>query len=121
MGRLILDTIGELAPFYALSAAAFVGGSLVPWGGHNILEPAFYGKPVFFGPHMKNFAALAEVFLKAEAARIVKTDGDLAAMFLAAGEGTLVEMGKRARLVLESLAGATDRAIEAVEKMMSAR
>jgi len=118
---LILDTIGELAPFYALSAAAFVGGSLVPWGGHNILEPAFYGKPVFFGPHMKNFAALAEVFLKAEAARIVKTDGDLAAMFLAAGEGTLVEMGKRARLVLESLAGATDRAIEAVEKMMSAR
>ncbi len=116
---LILDTIGELAPFYALSTGAFVGGSLVPWGGHNILEPAYYGKPLFFGPHMKNFAALAEVFLKESAARIVKTDKDLVAMFLADGEGNLEEMGKRARLVLQSLAGATDRAIEAAEKMIS--
>ena len=117
---LILDTIGELAIFYALSTGAFVGGSLVSWGGHNILEPAYYGKPVFFGPHMKNFAALADVFLKADAARIVRTDEDLVAMFLADGEGELVEMGKRARRVLQSLAGATDRAIEAAEKMISA-
>ena len=117
---LILDTIGELAPCYALAGAAFVGGSLVPWGGHNILEPAYYGKPIFFGPHMKNFAALAEAFLEAGAARVVKTDGDLAAMFREAGEGKLAEMGKRARLVLDSLAGATDRAIDAVEKMVAA-
>jgi len=116
---LILDTIGELAFFYALSTGAFVGGSLVPWGGHNILEPAYYGKPVFFGPHMKNFAALADVFLQADAARIVRTDKDLVAMFLAADDGDRVEMGKRARRVLQSLAGATDRAIEAAEKMMS--
>ena len=117
---LVLDTIGELAPFYALAAAAFVGGSLVPWGGHNILEPAYYGKPIFFGPHMKNFAALADAFLKAQAARVVKTDGDLAAMFREAGEGKLAAMGKRARLVLDSLAGATDRAVESVEKMIAA-
>jgi 3-deoxy-D-manno-octulosonic-acid transferase len=116
---LILDTIGELAPFYALATAAFVGGSLVPWGGHNILEPAYYGRPVFFGPHMKNFAALAEAFLKAQAARVVKTDGDLAAMFREAGEGKLDEMGKRARGVLDSLAGATDRAVESVEKLIA--
>jgi len=116
---LILDTIGELAFFYALSTAAFVGGSLVPWGGHNILEPAYYGKPVFFGPHMKNFAALADVFLQADAARVVKTDEDLMSMFLAADEGDRAEMGKRARRVLQSLAGATDRTIRAAEGMMS--
>jgi 3-deoxy-D-manno-octulosonic-acid transferase len=117
---LVLDTLGELAHCYALAAVAFIGGSLVPWGGHNILEPAFYRKPIFFGPHMKNFAALAGAFLKAEAARVVRTDEDLAAMFLEAGENKLAAMGERARSVLDSLAGATDRAIESLERMMTA-
>ena len=79
---LVLDTIGELARVYALSDAAFVGGSLVDWGGHNILEPAYYGKPVFFGPHMQNFARLADSFIRAGGARIVRTDPDLVDMFL---------------------------------------
>ncbi len=52
----ILDTIGELAQLYQIATAVFVGGSLVPAGGHNILEPALYGKPIVFGPHMENFA-----------------------------------------------------------------
>ena len=52
----ILDTIGELAQLYQLATAVFVGGSLVPAGGHNILEPALFGKPIIFGPHMENFA-----------------------------------------------------------------
>ena len=55
----VLDTIGELATVYQLGTVVFVGGSLVPTGGHNILEPAVYGRPVVFGPHMHNFAEIA--------------------------------------------------------------
>jgi 3-deoxy-D-manno-octulosonic-acid transferase len=56
---LLLDSIGELPAAYGLAIASFVGGSLVPSGGHNLLEPAIYGQPVIFGPHMHNFAGLA--------------------------------------------------------------
>ena len=51
----VLDTIGELAQLYQIATAVFVGGSLVPAGGHNILEPAAHGKAIVFGPHMQNF------------------------------------------------------------------
>lgn len=57
---LVLDTMGELWSAYALGSAAFVGGSLVPLGGQNVLEPAFLGKPVLFGPHTENFREDAE-------------------------------------------------------------
>lgn len=57
---LLLDSIGELPAAYGLALASFVGGSLVPSGGHNLLEPAIYGQPVIFGPHMHNFAELAD-------------------------------------------------------------
>lgn len=112
---LVLDTIGELARVYALSEAAFVGGSLVDWGGHNILEPAFYGKPVFFGPHMQNFARLADSFIRAGGARIVLTDEELVDMFLLKDEEALARMGVKARAHLASLGGATERTIRAIE------
>ncbi len=115
---LVLDTIGELARVYALSDAAFVGGSLVDWGGHNILEPAYYGKPVFFGPHMQNFARLADSFILAGGARIVRTDPDLVDMFLLRDEEALGKMGSMARVHLASLGGATERTILAIEEAM---
>jgi len=115
---LILDTFGELAFLYALSDRAFIGGSLVPWGGHNLLEPAFFGKPVFFGPHMENFAHLAEAFLQAGAARLVVTHRDLVDMFSSARDEELREMGKRAREALRSLQGATEKSLRAIEKWM---
>ena len=118
---LILDTIGELARFYALSDAAFVGGSLVDWGGHNILEPAYYGKPVFFGPYMRNFAFLAESFIRAGGARIVRTDEELVDMFLLRDEAGLREMGDKAKAHLASLGGATNRTILAIERFMEKR
>ena len=59
----VLDTIGELAQLYQLATAVFVGGSLVDHGGHNILEPAIFGKPIVFGPHMQNFKEIADAFL----------------------------------------------------------
>ena len=115
---LILDTIGELAQFYALCDLAFIGGSLVPWGGHNLLEPAFYSKPVFFGPHMKNFAYLAEIFTGAGAARVAHEGKDLVEMFLMRDERILAEMGEKAKQTLISLQGATEKAIQAIEDMM---
>jgi len=118
---LILDTMGELARFYALSDASFVGGSLVDWGGHNILEPAYYGKPVFFGPHMQNFAFLAESFIRAEGARIVRTDQELEGMFLLKDTIGLREMGRKAKAHLASLGGATDRTILEIERFMEKR
>ena len=70
----VLDTIGELARLYQIATVVFVGGSLVDAGGHNILEPAMFGKPIVFGPHMQNFAEIAEVFLTNRAALQVRID-----------------------------------------------
>src|SRR5205814_1615515 len=67
----VLDTIGELAQLYQIATVVFVGGSLVPAGGHNILEPALYGKPIVFGPYMQNFGEIAEAFLGDGAASII--------------------------------------------------
>src|SRR6188474_2083608 len=64
----VLDTIGELAQLYQVATAVFVGGSLVDQGGHNILEPAVFGKPIVFGPYMQNFAEIARAFLENDAA-----------------------------------------------------
>ncbi len=115
---LILDTMGELAHFYALCDAAFVGGSLVPWGGHNILEPAFYGKPIFFGPYMHNFAYLARTFTRTGGARIVRTKADLARVFLFQDRKSLAAMGVRAKRTLASLQGATGKTVESIERSM---
>ena len=60
----MLDTIGELAQVYQVATVVFVGGSLVDTGGHNILEPAVFGKPIVFGPHMQNFEEIAETFVE---------------------------------------------------------
>jgi 3-deoxy-D-manno-octulosonic-acid transferase len=117
---LILDTIGELASLYALADASFIGGSLVPWGGQNLLEPAFYGKPVFFGPHMDNFAHLAEIFVQNQAARVVRQAEELQGMFMLEDMDELRGMGGRALETLEALRGATDRAVRAIEENMAA-
>jgi 3-deoxy-D-manno-octulosonic-acid transferase len=115
---LILDTLGELTKFYALSDVTFVGGSLVPWGGHNLLEPAYYGKPVFFGPHMDNFAHLAEIFVEAGAARIVKSQVDLVKVFSLQDEEDYREMGQKAKATLQSLQGATEKTLQAIDNLM---
>lgn len=69
---LILDSMGELTEIYALADVAFVGGSLVPLGGHNPLEPAIYGVPVLFGPHIEHYGSAADILLDTQAASQVK-------------------------------------------------
>jgi 3-deoxy-D-manno-octulosonic-acid transferase len=75
---IVLDTVGELADLYALADVVFVGGSLVPIGGHNMLEPAQRRKPVLFGPHTGNFRDAAELLRSAGAAIVVHDASDLA-------------------------------------------
>lgn len=116
---LILDTIGELAPLYAVAHGAFIGGSLIPWGGQNLLEPAFYGKPICFGPHMDNFAHLASMFVEAGAALQVKGEADLLAWFLMENPDAMFNMGLQAQKILAELKGATDRAVQVITELMS--
>jgi 3-deoxy-D-manno-octulosonic-acid transferase len=74
---ILLDSIGELAPLYQFADLVFIGGSLVPKGGHNILEPALYGKAVIVGPYMENFREITHEFLRREAVvQLTQTDAD---------------------------------------------
>ncbi|NND67817.1 MAG: 3-deoxy-D-manno-octulosonic acid transferase, partial [Halioglobus sp.] len=86
---LVVDTLGELASFYALATVAYVGGSLVERGGHNLLEPALQGVPIVAGPHLYNFTAAAQALQAAGALRIVVNEQELLAtlqtLFAAAG------------------------------------
>jgi len=115
---LILDTLGELSTFYALCDAAFIGGSLIPWGGHNFLEAAFYKKPIFFGRHMENFSSLAEEFIRRGAARMICSREELLEFFLAENDELWREMGERAGEALNNLGGATEKTIEIIENFM---
>ena len=115
---LFLDTIGELARFYAIADAAFIGGSLVPWGGQNLLEPAFYGKPIFFGPHMANFADLADRFVRGGGAAIVEKPDELVDMFRFKDTACLAERGQAAKMILTSLQGATAKTLASIESAM---
>ena len=105
------DTMGELPIFLGAADAAFVGGSLVDIGGHNVLEPAAFGVPVVFGPHMHNFASISELLLAADAARQVRTAEGLAEVVLNwlgdASERTRV--GENGRRVVEANRGALER------------
>ena len=74
---LILNTIGELRKIYGVGKISFVGGSLVPVGGHNLLEPATFGCPVLFGPHTHNFVLMSQLLLEAGGGRRVKDEEDL--------------------------------------------
>lgn len=107
-GVLLVDTIGELAALFARAEVVFMGGTLARRGGHNILEPAYFGKPVIAGPHMENFAAIAQEFQAGEALlRIENGDG------LAPAVARLIdepgEFGARARELAMSKRGVVDR------------
>ncbi len=78
-GVLLLDTIGELAAVFENASVVFMGGTLPHRGGHNILEPAYFGKPVVMGPHMENFAEIAAEFTAARAVLRIESPGELAA------------------------------------------
>jgi 3-deoxy-D-manno-octulosonic-acid transferase len=118
---LVLDSIGELAGLYSLADVVFVGGSLVPAGGHNILEPAWFAKPPVFGPSMENFQAMAAQFLAARAAVEVASGLQLGKVWLQLIEDKALSerMGRAARELCQRNRGATERAIEAITHVLS--
>jgi 3-deoxy-D-manno-octulosonic-acid transferase len=108
---LLLDTVGELAAAYPQAHVVFVGGSIAPRGGHNILEPAAAGAPIIVGPHMQNFASLARDFLDAKAMLQIQGGEALTAAVrdLLLDRDTAVQLGERARRLVEQQRGASER------------
>jgi 3-deoxy-D-manno-octulosonic-acid transferase len=117
---LLLDSIGELASLYRLADGAFVGGSLVESGGHNILEPAAFGKVPVFGPYMENFAAIASRFVTAGAAIQVQSPEDAGVewIHMLNDPAKMKRMGDTARQLVEGSRGALDRALAEVQKQL---
>jgi 3-deoxy-D-manno-octulosonic-acid transferase len=115
---ILLDSIGELASLYPLADGAFVGGSLVEAGGHNILEPAAFGKVPVFGPSMENFAEIAKRFVQAGAAIQVESPEDAGVewIHLLKDPDKMKRMGDAAKNLVESSRGALDRVMAEVAK-----
>ena len=115
------DTLGELMSFYAAADVAFVAGSLVPIGGHNLLEPAALGLPVLTGPHTFNCEEIAEMFIDAGAARLVtdaQTLGDAVAELLADPQARR-ELGARGQRIVEDNRGALERLLKLVRPLLA--
>ena len=113
---LILDTMGELGRIYGLAKVSFVGGSLVPVGGHNLLEPASFGCPVLFGPHTHNFVLMSSMLLEWEGGlRVNDADSLYAALKSLLLDGVeRRRMGNQARAFVKSNSGALERVLEMI-------
>jgi 3-deoxy-D-manno-octulosonic-acid transferase len=116
----VLDSFGELAQLYQLATAVFVGGSLAKQGGHNILEPAIFGKPIVFGPHMDNFREIAEVFLTNGAAIQVHSDRELeeALLTLVSDAVLRARLGAAARALVEANRGAKEKTLAVIADLL---
>jgi 3-deoxy-D-manno-octulosonic-acid transferase len=114
---LLLDSLGELAGLYRRAAGAFVGGTLVPRGGHNPLEPARFGVPVTVGPSMENFREIADAFDHAGAWRRVRDAGDLAAVWASWLDDPPAAraLGASGRALFEANRGALQRTVALVQ------
>jgi 3-deoxy-D-manno-octulosonic-acid transferase len=116
---ILLDTIGELASVYSLASVAFIGGSLIPAGGHNPLEPAQFAVPIVMGPYYENFRAMVDDLRAHDAMRIADKD-ELAATLidLLSQRASAQAMGIRAHEVFERQSGATARSMEAIRTLL---
>jgi 3-deoxy-D-manno-octulosonic-acid transferase len=117
---LVLDTLGELAGVYALANVVFVGGSLMPAGGHNILEAAVAGKPVIVGPHMENFQEIADEFQAEGALTIVVSSDELGREVagLLGDPARRASRGQAARAIVDRNRGALARTVDALSELL---
>jgi 3-deoxy-D-manno-octulosonic-acid transferase len=118
---ILVDTMGELASLYAVADVIFVGGSLVPVGGHNVVEPALHAKPVVFGPHMTNFRDAAALLLRADAAVQVGDGLELATALgrLLADAPARQVLGRAAWSAVRAHQGACVRTVAALERVLA--
>lgn len=119
-GILLLDTVGELANVYSLASLAFVGGSLVPGGGHNILEPARYAVPITIGPSSENFREIMQAFTAAGAVKIVTTQ-TIAQEWLGLLKSPEMSkaLGQRGRQIVQDHAGATEKTLTELKSLLA--
>jgi 3-deoxy-D-manno-octulosonic-acid transferase len=116
---MLLDTIGELSAIYGLADIAFVGGSLVPKGGHNIIEPARHGVAIVVGNHTENFRDIIWLFQSHDAVRIVgPAELPLVLMELISNDAERKALGQRAAETLHSQAGASEKTVAALERLL---
>jgi len=121
---ILLDTIGELASLYRFAAVVFVGGSLVPRGGHNIIEPAVFAKPIIVGPYTENFRQIVSDFVNANAVVQIEAGTNLVESVtrelirLLSDREEALAIGERGRDILLKNQGATDCTAAAIEKLM---
>jgi 3-deoxy-D-manno-octulosonic-acid transferase len=118
---LVLDTLGELPLLYPLASVVFVGGSLVPAGGHNVLEAAVAARPVIVGPHMENFQEIAEEFRAEGALVTVASAVDLAqeVASLLEDPARRAELGRRGRAIVDRNRGALERTVAALAGLVA--
>ena len=116
----ILDTIGELATVYQIATIVFVGGSLVATGGHNVLEPAVFGKPIVFGPHMENFLEIADAFVSNGAGVQLSSEAELEEAFLSLMSDPVrrARLGAAARALVEANRGANDKSVTVLATLL---
>jgi 3-deoxy-D-manno-octulosonic-acid transferase len=124
----LLDSIGELESAYAFASVVFVGGSLVPRGGHNVIEPSAYAKPIIVGPHTENFKAIVDDLVLAEAIVQLSTAGEASASTLATELARLLSdrevaasLGARALELLISRRGAAKCIVAAIKEIFTPR
>ena len=115
------DTMGELPLFYAASDIAFVGGTLVPIGGHNLLEPAALGLPILTGPYLFNTPDIANMFSELGASIQIKDSAELAneVKKLFYDRGEVVQMGRKGRIIVAENKGALPRFLDLMEPLVS--
>lgn len=120
---LLVDTIGELGRLYAAADVVFVGGSLIPHGGQNMLEPAALGKPTVFGPSYENFMEPVERLLAARGARLVPGEAELERTLgeLLERPDEAIAMGERGRQAMLSARGATARTVAVIKELVERR
>jgi len=124
---ILLDSIGELAALYRFASVVFIGGSLVPKGGHNVLEPAFYSRPVIVGPHMENFREITDEFRRREALVQLQGGNDQelslalrdALIDLLTNAESAQRLGENARAAIDDNRGATARTVSVVARLMT--
>ncbi len=120
VGVVILDTIGELATIYQLGTIVFVGGSIVATGGHNILEPAVFGKPIVFGPHMENFLEIADAFVSNDAGVQISGEDALDEAFVSLMGDPVrrARLGAAARALVEANRGANEKSLGVLSALL---
>lgn len=119
----VVDTVGDLMGLYAKSTVAFVGGSLAPYGGQNILEPLFFGTPVIFGPFVENFKEIADIVLREKAGTMVKTGDELydAVAKILHDTGLRQQMGMAGKQIIEQQGEAMAKTVAIITDILNHR